>query len=56
MRKRRPTKEIKKTTMEDPHSPATSMWMSKLLIADAARHKIRGFQLDVIIEFLQRLE
>ena len=43
----------KDPTMEDPHSPAASMRMSKLLMAEAARHKARVFQLDVIGAFLQ---
>ena len=43
----------KDPTMEDPHSPAASMRMSKLVMAEAARHKARVFQLDVIGAFLQ---
>ena len=41
------------TLMEDPHSPAASMRMSKMIMAEAARHKSRLFQLDVIGAFLQ---
>jgi hypothetical protein len=43
----------KDPTMKDPHSPAESMIMSKLLMTDTARHKARTFQLDVIAVFLQ---
>jgi hypothetical protein len=38
--------------MEDPHSPAASMRKFRLLMTDAARHKARIFQLDVIGAFL----
>jgi hypothetical protein len=38
--------------MEDPHSPAASMIMSKLLTADASIYEARIFQFDVIGAFL----
>jgi hypothetical protein len=39
--------------MEDPHPPATSMRMSKLLMKDDVRHKAtRLFQFEVIGAFL----
>lgn len=41
------------TLMEDPHSPAASMRMSMMIMAEAVRHKSRLFQLDVIGAFLQ---
>jgi hypothetical protein len=45
----------KDPTMEDPHSSTASMRMYKLLLADAARHKSRIFQLGVIGAFLQEI-
>jgi hypothetical protein len=50
--RRRPS-EKKCPTMEDPHSPAASMRVSNLLMADAARQKSRIVQLDVSGAFLQ---
>jgi hypothetical protein len=44
----------KDPNMEDPHSPAASMIMSKLLMIDAVRHKARKIQLDVIEAFLKK--
>jgi hypothetical protein len=39
--------------MEDPHSPAASMIISKLVMTDDDRHKTRTFQLNVSRAFLQ---
>jgi hypothetical protein len=41
--------------MEDQHSPAASMKISKLLMADVARHKAMICQLDVIGSLLQAI-
>jgi hypothetical protein len=43
--------------MEDPHLPADSMRMPKLLMADTIRHKamIMIIKLDVIGAFLQAI-
>jgi hypothetical protein len=42
--------------MEDPHSPAASMRMSKLPVTDSARQKARIFQIDVSGAFPQKQE
>jgi hypothetical protein len=43
----------KDPTMEDTYSSDASMRMSKLLMVEAARHKARIFQLDVVGALLQ---
>jgi hypothetical protein len=52
---RRDLQKKQTPTMQDPHSPAASMKISKLLMTDADIHNARIFQHYMIGAFLQAI-